>query len=74
MNQRNAAAATHLALVTGEESATRLAGRLIAASTWFSVTPMPDGIFAFAVKREPAVVALVQRHLAAAEAEGSEDG
>lgn len=56
--------ATHLALVTDEESAAKLAATLIAASAWFSVTPMPNGIYAFAVKREPAVVALVQRHLA----------
>lgn len=64
-----AAAPTHVALVTGDESAADLAARLVAASAWFGVTPMPDGMFAFEVRREPAVVALVQRHLAGREEE-----
>lgn len=55
--------ATHLALVEGEESASRLAAKLVAASAWFDLTPMPDGFYAFRVKPEAAVVALVQRHL-----------
>jgi hypothetical protein len=63
---------THLALVTGEESAGRLAGKLVAASAWFSLAPMPDGIFAFTVKREAAVVALVQRHIAEEQSAGDE--
>lgn len=56
--------ATHLALVEGVESATRLAAKLVAASAWFDVTPMPDGFYAVRVKPEAAVVALVQQHLA----------
>jgi len=51
-----------MALVTGERPAASLAAKLIAASAWFRVTPMPDGIYGFEVKREPAVVALVMRH------------
>jgi len=61
----SAGADLHLALVEGEVSAVALAAKLVAASARFSVTPMPDGVYAFAVRREPAVVALVQRHLAA---------
>ncbi len=56
--------ATHLALVEGEGPAAALAAKLVAASAWFDVTPMPDGVYAFRVKPEAAVVALVQRHLA----------
>jgi hypothetical protein len=62
--ERREAPPTHVALVEGETYAASLAAKLVAASAWFSVTPMPDGIFAVEVKREPAVVALVQRHLA----------
>lgn len=71
MSQHQVAPATYLALVTGADSTARVATKLIAASAWFAVTPMPDGIFAIEVRREGAVVALVQRHLAAEE-EGSE--
>ena len=55
---------THLALVEGEGSASRLAAKLVAASAWFDMTPMPDGFYAVRVKPEAAVVALVQQHLA----------
>ena len=41
---------THQALVEGEGSASRLAAKLVAASAWFDVTPMPDGFYAVRVK------------------------
>jgi hypothetical protein len=59
--------ATHIALVTGELSAARLAAKLAEAAAWFMVTPMPDGLYRFEVKREATLVALVQRHLAQVE-------
>jgi hypothetical protein len=55
---------THLSLVEGEESAAALAARLVAASAWFDLTPMPDGSYAFRVRPEATIVALVERHLA----------
>ena len=65
------ATSTHLALIEGEQAAAGLAVKLIAAAAWFVVTPMPDGIYAVEVKREAAVIALVQRHLAEVESERS---
>ncbi len=58
---------THLALVEGVESASRLAAKLVAASAWFDLTPMPDGFYAVKVKSEAAVVTLVQQHLGGAQ-------